>query len=115
MDKIQAHDSFVIYGWKDDFTDRIVTNLSQKFSISYFTEKPYCRGSVLYGIKCIYNAKLESYFISEIDKNKVLNAYVHYTLVYRDEDCHNFQGLHYLDAVHSDNLESIYKYADEST
>lgn len=115
MDKIQSNESFVIYGWKDDFPDRIVTNLSQKFGISYFTEKLYCRGSVLYGIKCIYNTKLQSYIISETDKNKVLNAYVYYTILYRDEDCHNFQGLQYLDAVHSDNLELIYKYADEST
>ena len=48
-----------------------------------------------------------------MDKNKVFNAYVHYTLVYRDEDSYNFDGLQYLDAVYSDYLESIYKYADE--
>jgi hypothetical protein len=113
-DNTEIDESFVIYGWKEDFPDRIVTSFPQELGISYFTEKLYCRGSILYGTKCTYNENLQSYIISEIEKNKVLNAYIYYTLTYRDESNHNFDGLRYLNAVHSDYLELIYKYEDGS-
>jgi hypothetical protein len=114
-DKIYAQDKFIVYGWKDNYTDRIVTTIPSAFGICCYTENPYCRGSVVYGMKCVYNTILESYFISEENKNKVLNAYVYYTLEYQDECDHNFEALQFIDAVHSDYLEMIYKYADNTT
>ena len=103
---------FVVFGWREDYSDRIIPNIPVQFGIQCYTEETYCRGHVIYGMKCMYNKELDYFHLSKNNQNKVTQAYIHYNIKYRDDNNQHFKDLRFMEATHSDDLETIYKYLD---
>jgi hypothetical protein len=101
----------IVYGWVEDYSDRILPLMVRQFGISCFTEGPYCGGSIIYGIVCDIDDITGAARISRKSERKVMDAYLYYNEKYREINDRCYE-LWYLQAEHSDSLETVYRYEE---